>query len=185
MPTEDDDDDDQFVIYAPAGRLGLVVDNPDEGAPVIHSIKPDSVLSDQIQVGDRLIGVDEVDVSGLSPVKVSKLISKRSTNPLRKLTLTRRPVGNNNNNNNAFDTMSRLSGMDDESNVDTMSRLSGMEESNVDTMSRLSGGGGIDTDDDDDDDDNQMFHTNSDEETSFVASMSRVSVGTTAADDEE
>jgi hypothetical protein len=82
-------DEDQYVIYAPAGRLGLVVDNPDDGAPVIHAIKDDSVLKDQVHVGDRLVGVDEVDVRSLSPVKVSKLISKRSTNPLRKLTLTR------------------------------------------------------------------------------------------------
>jgi hypothetical protein len=56
---------------------------------VIHAIKDDSVLKDQVHVGDRLVGVDEVDVRSLSPVKVSKLISKRSTNPLRKLTLTR------------------------------------------------------------------------------------------------
>jgi hypothetical protein len=82
-------EDNQFVIYAPAGKLGLVVDNPDDGAPVIHAIKEDSVLADQVRVGDRLVGVDEVDVRSLSPVKVSKLISKRSTNPLRKLTLTR------------------------------------------------------------------------------------------------
>ena len=82
-------DDHQFVIYAPAGKLGLVVDNPDDGAPVVHAIKEDSVLIGQVQVGDRLIGVDEVDVRTLSPVKVSKLISKRSSNPLRKLTLVR------------------------------------------------------------------------------------------------
>lgn len=82
-------EEDQFVIYAPAGKLGLVVDNPDDGAPVVHAIKEDSVLIDQVRVGDRLVGVDEVDVRSLSPVKVSKLISKRSTNPLRKLTLTR------------------------------------------------------------------------------------------------
>ena len=82
-------EEDQFVIYAPAGKLGLVVDNPDDGPPVVHAIKEDSVLADQVQVGDRLVGVDEVDVRSLSPVKVSKLISKRSTNPLRKLTLTR------------------------------------------------------------------------------------------------
>jgi hypothetical protein len=82
-------EEDHFVIYAPAGKLGLVVDNPDDGAPVVHAIKEDSVLIDQVRVGDRLVGVDEIDVRSLSPVKVSKLISKRSTNPLRKLTLIR------------------------------------------------------------------------------------------------
>jgi C-terminal processing protease CtpA/Prc len=42
-----------------------------------------------IEVGDRLIAVDEVDVRQMTPTKVSKLISKRSSNPMRKLTLLR------------------------------------------------------------------------------------------------
>lgn len=152
------------------------MDNPDEGAPVIHSIKPDSVLIDQIQVGDRLIGVDEVDVSALSPVKVSKLISRRSTNPLRKLTLTRRTEADDRD----LLSYTNKSGGDNNSNVDSMSRMSDME-SGVDGMSRMTG---IDTDaDDDDEDDKQMF--SSDEETSFVASMSRMGGDTADMDSKD
>ena len=143
-------DENQFVIYAPAGKLGLVVDNPDDGAPVVHAIKEDSVLIDQVKVGDRLIGVDEVDVRSLSPVKVSKLISKRSTNPLRKLTLTRDKVDDDDetadgmNSRLETDTQSESQGGgvgtsrqiqnskeesdDDTSHVGSMSHLSGDEE---------------------------------------------------------
>jgi len=138
-------EEDQFVIYAPAGKLGLVVDNPDDGAPVVHAIKEDSVLADQVQVGDRLVGVDEVDVRALSPVKVSKLISKRSTNPLRKLTLTRAKADNpktEGDDASAGGTtnastasmplddksteMSAAASADQSSHVGSMSRLSGM-----------------------------------------------------------
>jgi hypothetical protein len=147
------DNEDQFVIYAPAGKLGLVVDNRDNGPPVIHSIKEDSVLIDQIQVGDRLVGVDEVDVRTLSPVRVSKLISKRSTNPLRKLTLTRRGKGRG----------------DDIMGDDT---TAGGLSSYAAGMSRMSGSGvGTDTDDDD----SGLDQGFSDDDTSFVGSMSRVS----------
>jgi C-terminal processing protease CtpA/Prc len=65
------------------------VDTPDEGAPVVHAIKENSVLIDQVKVGDRLIGVDEIDVRSSTATQVSKLMSQRSTNPVRKLTFTR------------------------------------------------------------------------------------------------
>ena len=141
-------EEDQFVIYAPAGKLGLVVDNPDDGAPVVHAIKEDSVLADQVQVGDRLVGVDEVDVRSLSPVKVSKLISKRSTNPLRKLTLTRakKPKAEDDGESHGGTTNGSTASMplddkssefsegvsasrdDQSSHVGSMSRLSGMDD---------------------------------------------------------
>jgi C-terminal processing protease CtpA/Prc len=83
------DSDGHFVIYAPAGRLGLVMDSPDECGPVVYIVKENSVLIDQIKVGDRLIGVDDIDVRSFTAIKVSKLMSRRRDNPVRKLTLTR------------------------------------------------------------------------------------------------
>lgn len=137
------DNEDQFVIYAPAGKLGLVVDNRDDGPPVIHSIKEDSVLIDQIQAGDRLIGVDEVDVRTLSPVRVSKLISKRSTNPLRKLTMTREKAGNDESTaggqSSFVGSMSRMSGVDTDTQNDALGQgfSSDEETSFVGSMSRV------------------------------------------------
>jgi PDZ domain len=78
-----------IVIEAPAGKLGVVIDTPDEGAPVVHAVKDSSVIADQIQVGDKLIAVDDIDVRSMTAIKVSKLISKKSGNPVRRLTVVR------------------------------------------------------------------------------------------------
>lgn len=76
-------------INAPAGKLGVVIDTPDDGAPVVHAVKDSSVIADQICVGDKLIAVDDEDVRSMTAIKVSKLISKKSANPSRKLTIVR------------------------------------------------------------------------------------------------
>ena len=79
-------------INAPAGKLGVVIDTPDEGAPVVHAVKDSSVIADLIQVGDKLVAVDDDDVTAMTAIKVSKLISKKSANPSRKLTVIRQVV---------------------------------------------------------------------------------------------
>jgi len=76
-------------IYAPAGKLGVVIDTPDDGAPVVHAIKDSSVIADKLQVGDKLVAVDDEDVRTMTAIKVSKLISRKSTNPTRKLSIIR------------------------------------------------------------------------------------------------
>ena len=76
-------------IIAPSGKLGVVIDTPDDGAPVVHAVKDSSVIADQIRVGDKLVAVDEQDVTAMTAIKVSKLISKKSANPSRKLTVIR------------------------------------------------------------------------------------------------
>jgi C-terminal processing protease CtpA/Prc len=81
--------EDVIVIIAPAGKLGVVIDTPDDGAPVVHAVKDSSVIADQIQVGDKLVAVDEKDVRSMSAIQCSKLISKKSANPERKLTIIR------------------------------------------------------------------------------------------------
>lgn len=87
MPTPSD----EYVVYAPSGKLGIVVDNPeDDSGPIIYAIKETSPLLDsKLNVGDRLVMVDEVDVTKMPPALISKLISRRSQNPMRKLTLHR------------------------------------------------------------------------------------------------
>lgn len=56
-------------------------------APTVKSIQEESPLAGKIQVGDYLVAVDEVDVREMSAAKVSKLISNRRANPVRRLTL--------------------------------------------------------------------------------------------------
>ena len=79
-------------IYAPPGKLGVVIDTPDEGAPVVHAVKDSSVIADKIRVGDKLVAVDDEDVRSMTAIKVSKLISRKSANPSRKLSLMRTTV---------------------------------------------------------------------------------------------
>ena len=74
------------------GKLGVVIDAPDDGAHILHAVNDSSVIADQIQVGDKLIAVDQEDVRSMTAIKVSKLISKKSANPSRKLTIVRTSV---------------------------------------------------------------------------------------------
>ena len=76
-------------VYAPAGRLGVIIDTPDDGAPVIHAIKEDSPILDKVRVGDKLVAVDDDDVRAMTAVKVSRLISTKANNPSRKFTIIR------------------------------------------------------------------------------------------------
>ena len=64
-----------FEVRAPPGKLGMVVDTPNGGVPVVRAIKADSVLNGSVQVGDRLISVDHVNVTSMSALEVSNLIS--------------------------------------------------------------------------------------------------------------
>mmetsp|Transcript_4901 Transcript_4901/g.8824 ORF Transcript_4901/g.8824 Transcript_4901/m.8824 type:complete len:361 (+) Transcript_4901:876-1958(+) len=72
-----------LTVYAPAGKLGIVIDSPDDGAPVIHNVKGTSPIADKVREGDRLVGVDEEDVRAMTAIKVSRLISRKSSNSRR------------------------------------------------------------------------------------------------------
>ncbi len=91
----DGDDDNNMVreemleVYAPSGKLGVVIDNPDGRNPTIHAVKDTSHIASQISVGDRIVAVDDEDVRGMSAMKVSRLISRKSNNASRKLTIIR------------------------------------------------------------------------------------------------
>ena len=81
-----------LYIFAPPGKLGVVIDTPDDGAPVVHAVKDSSVIAGKINVGDKLVAVDDEDVRSMTAIKVSKLISRKSANPSRKLTIIRTTV---------------------------------------------------------------------------------------------
>lgn len=83
------DPEERFNVVAPAGKLGMVIDTPNRGIPVVHAIKDTSVLFDQVRVGDRLISVDGEDCTGMTAMQVSKLISLKSEKPVRVLVFTR------------------------------------------------------------------------------------------------
>eukprot|EP00804_Cyclotella_cryptica_P014150 CCRYP_005585-RA/>CCRYP_005585-RA protein AED:0.09 eAED:0.09 QI:183/1/1/1/1/1/3/142/836 len=86
---QEDSNSERLTVVAPAGKLGIVIDNPGGDIPVVHAVKETSVLNGKIKVGDFLLSVDEQDCRGMSAVAVSKLISSRSTNPSRTFALLR------------------------------------------------------------------------------------------------
>jgi len=79
----------RVTVIAPAGKLGIVVDNQTGDMPVVHAIKETSVLNGKVHVGDYLLSVDEIDCRGLSAVQVSRLISSRRQSAVRTLVLQR------------------------------------------------------------------------------------------------
>jgi C-terminal processing protease CtpA/Prc len=68
----------RYSVEVPPGKLGMVIDTPNGGAPIVHAIKSESVLCDAVGVGDQLVSVDEQDVTNLNAVQVSKLICAKS-----------------------------------------------------------------------------------------------------------
>lgn len=83
-------------LYAPAGILGLVIDAPSSSnSPLVHAVKDTCPIKDQVCVGDKLVAVDDVDVRKMSAIEVSRLISRKSGQTKRKLTIIRTARGGN------------------------------------------------------------------------------------------
>ena len=80
----------EYSVSAPPGLLGLILESSSiDGRSIVNSVKPFSPLADQVQVGDRLVLVDNEDVSLMTASKVSQLIASKQ-NETRILTFKRR-----------------------------------------------------------------------------------------------
>ena len=80
--------EDILHILAPSGKLGLAIDII-QNETVVFIVQNSSSLVGKVQVGDKLVAVDNEDVRTLTISEVLKLLSQKSTNPLRKLTILR------------------------------------------------------------------------------------------------
>ena len=78
-----------FELEAPAGMLGIVVESPDHTGPTVHQIRDSSPFYGQVEVGDKLISVDDEDTTQMSAIRASKLISYKSNQKTRKLVFKR------------------------------------------------------------------------------------------------
>ena len=83
---------DFITVIAPAGQLGIVLNNPSDDFPMVYAVKDTSVLNGSVQVGDLLVSVDEVECKGMSSRTISSFLSSRSQNPTRTLILARGSV---------------------------------------------------------------------------------------------
>jgi len=79
----------RFIVEAPSGKLGIVLDNPHGDLPIVWAIKETSALNGKVRVGDLLLSVDGQDCRGMSAHTVSTFLSRRSQNPSRTLVLAR------------------------------------------------------------------------------------------------
>ena len=59
-------------VIAPAGKVGVVLDSPPGGgAPYVSSVSDSSPLKGEICVGDKVVAIDDADVSNRRAMDVS------------------------------------------------------------------------------------------------------------------
>ena len=77
----------EIDIFAPKGKLGIIIDTCSEG-PIVHSVKPMSPLDGHIERGDLIVGVDDEDTSAMSAHDLTRLVARKSKKE-RKITVAR------------------------------------------------------------------------------------------------
>eukprot|EP00586_Coscinodiscus_wailesii_P009339 CAMPEP_0172522062 /NCGR_PEP_ID=MMETSP1066-20121228/292919_1 /TAXON_ID=671091 /ORGANISM="Coscinodiscus wailesii, Strain CCMP2513" /LENGTH=690 /DNA_ID=CAMNT_0013305031 /DNA_START=28 /DNA_END=2100 /DNA_ORIENTATION=+ len=81
--------EEYIEVVVPPGKLGVVIDTPNDGAPVVHAVKVDSVLATKVMQGDQLVSVDGEDSRGMTALEVSEILAKKSRNRERVLVFVR------------------------------------------------------------------------------------------------
>jgi len=99
----DNDDDDRttvstilhrsgsYVVYAPSGQIGIVVDTS-RGGPSVHSLKETSPMRGLITPGDLIVALDGEDTRSLSAAALTRLMAKKSRQKERKIMLYAPPL---------------------------------------------------------------------------------------------
>mmetsp|Transcript_10176 Transcript_10176/g.18573 ORF Transcript_10176/g.18573 Transcript_10176/m.18573 type:complete len:221 (-) Transcript_10176:809-1471(-) len=80
-------------IVAPSGKLGLVIDDPPAGggssSAYVCNIKEESPIKDGIRLGDKIVAINDVDVSNMKAVHVSMYLASKSGLEWRKIMVAR------------------------------------------------------------------------------------------------
>ncbi len=82
-------------VVAPAGVLGLVLESPDGGWPVVRIVKENSVVAEHIGVGDRIMSIDGDDIRNLTIFKSSSILNSHREES-RMLTVLKASLPNKN-----------------------------------------------------------------------------------------
>lgn len=82
---------DVETVCAPPGKLGIVVDST-SGGPTIHSVRDTSPLLGIISMGDKLISIDDIDVTKMSAGGVTKLMASKAQQEERKISFQKKPI---------------------------------------------------------------------------------------------
>ena len=76
-------------VFSTGGPLGLILDHPDDGWPAIHGIKEQtSAVFEEIQVGDRLLSINKLDVRKLTTMQLHSLMNE-NTDGVSRITVYR------------------------------------------------------------------------------------------------
>ena len=81
-------EEENFEVDGPSGMLGLILGSDSNGVPRVHTIKTTSPLT-RVQVGDKLVSVDGQEMTSMSASEVSRLISEKSSQPVRRFVFKR------------------------------------------------------------------------------------------------
>merc|ERR1712238_594469 len=73
-----------YVVYAPSGQIGIVVDTS-PGGPSVHSLKATSPMLGLITPGDLIVALDGEDTRSLSAAALTRLMAKKSRQKERKI----------------------------------------------------------------------------------------------------
>jgi hypothetical protein len=72
------------TVFAPAGKLSVVVDSSTNG-PCVHSIRDSSPLLGLVSVGDKIVSIDSIDTTMMSAGAVTKLMARKANQAERKI----------------------------------------------------------------------------------------------------
>ncbi|KAL7471238.1 hypothetical protein ACHAXS_011543, partial [Conticribra weissflogii] len=63
-------------LEVPPGTLGLILDSPDSGWPIVHDVKSSSIVLGFVNKGDRLVSIDGKDVRAIKSMEMSTIMNK-------------------------------------------------------------------------------------------------------------
>jgi hypothetical protein len=70
----------EFVVVVPPGKLGVVLAKRSDGkGTVVEEVRENSSLTGMVSSGDKIVAVDEVDVSNMNVSDITKLMSNRAS----------------------------------------------------------------------------------------------------------
>lgn len=69
----------KVTVIAPPGKLGIILANrTDSRGTVVSGVRTSSVLAEQVSPGDRIIAIDEEDVSQMNVKEITTIMARKS-----------------------------------------------------------------------------------------------------------
>lgn len=69
----------KVTVVAPPGKLGIILANrTDSRGTVVSGVRTASVLATQVSPGDRIIAIDDEDVSQMNVKEITTIMARKS-----------------------------------------------------------------------------------------------------------